>query len=135
MQRVRLLLLVESIAFLTAATIHFGMLSGASHREAGVAETAIGAVLLGGLASSWIRPGWTGRIGLAAQSFALVATLIGVWMTFVGLSPRTAPDLVYLAGSAALLTAGILIVRRDFPGGSRAQARPATALQSRRRRP
>lgn len=67
-RKIRLFLFVETAAFFTAASIHFGLLvNGYEHRKACIAESAIGAVLLVGLASTWIRPGSTRKFGLAAQ--------------------------------------------------------------------
>ena len=49
-QKIRLFLLLEASTFLAAALIHSGIVvDGYEHREAGVAESVIGVVLLAGL--------------------------------------------------------------------------------------
>jgi hypothetical protein len=48
--------------------------------------------LLVGLAWTWIRPASARAAGLAAQGFALVGTLVGIFTIAVGVGPRTAPD-------------------------------------------
>ena len=63
-QRVQLFLFAEAAAFLIAASIHFGLLmTGYEHQKAGIAETVIGVVLLGGLAATLVSPGSTRAAG------------------------------------------------------------------------
>jgi hypothetical protein len=119
-RRIRGFLIVEAAAFLAAASIHFGLLFGGyGHREAGIAETVIAVVLLGGLAWTWIRPASTGRAALVVQAFALFGTLVGIWTILVGIGPRTAPDVAYHATIAAVLMAGLLVVPRAPLAGAR----------------
>src|SRR5512138_798732 len=106
--RLRILLLVEGGSFLAASLVHRGVLvAGYEHDRAAVAETVIGAVLLAGLAASAVRPPWTRAAGIAAQSFALAGTLVGITMVAIGVGPRTAPDVVYHAAILTLLAAGL----------------------------
>jgi hypothetical protein len=110
---IRIFLLVEAAAFLTAALIHLGLLSvGYEHREAGIAESVIAAVLLIGLAWSWIRPASTRRAGRAAQGFALFGTLVGLVTIAIGVGPRTIPDIAYHFAIAAVLVWGLVVARR-----------------------
>ena len=77
MQTIRFLLLFEAAAFAAAALIHFGVIAaGHGHQKAGVAESAIAAVLFTGAILTCLSRTWTRGIGLAAQAFALLA--IGV---------------------------------------------------------
>lgn len=69
-------------------------------------------VLLVGWASTWIRPIWTRRLGLAAQGFALLGALVGVFTIVVGVGPRTTPDVAYHIGILALLVWGLILTAR-----------------------
>jgi hypothetical protein len=112
-QRIRAFLLLEAAAFVAAALAHSGVLvDGYEHREARVAESVIALVLLGGLMLTWIRPAWTREAGLAAQGFALLGTLVGVFTIVVGVGPRTAPDIVYHLGIVAVLIWGLVVAVR-----------------------
>lgn len=104
----RALLGVEGVSFLLASTIHAGILiTGYVHRDAMVAEGVIGVVLLVGLATTWIRPRSLASIAAAVQSFALVGTLIGLWMILIGVGPRTVPDVVYHVVIVGVLLVGL----------------------------
>jgi hypothetical protein len=60
--RIRGFLLVESAAFIAALLVHFGFVTtGYEHWKAGTAESVIAAVLLAGLAITWLRPGSAAR--------------------------------------------------------------------------
>jgi hypothetical protein len=83
-------MLCQGLSLIVAALIHFGVLmTGYEHRRAGTAETVIGVVLLGALISTWIRPQATRTIGLSAQGFALLGTLVGIFTIVIGVGPRT----------------------------------------------
>jgi hypothetical protein len=71
-------MLFKAITFGAAAFIHFGLLiSGNEHQKAGIAESVIALVLLGGFALTWIRPRSTRAVGLTTQAFAPLGTLVG----------------------------------------------------------
>lgn len=112
-QRIQLFLLFEAAAFFGAALIHFGVLMhGYEHQKAGTAETVIGVVLLLGLVVTWIRPGSTRGAGLAAQGFALLGTLVGIFTIAIGVGPRTLPDIVYHIGIVVALVSGLVVSAR-----------------------
>ena len=69
-------------------------------------------MLLVGLALSCIRPGTTRRVGLAAQIFALLGTLVGVVAIAIGVGPRTAPDIAYHIGIVVVLVSGLIVAAR-----------------------
>jgi len=118
---IRRFLLLEATAFAAAASVHFGAsISGYEHRRAAVAESVIAAVLLAGLAVTWIAPRWAGRVGLAAQAFALLGTLVGVLTIAVGVGPRTVPDVIYHVAIVAVLIWGLIVARRA-PNGAAGQ--------------
>ena len=118
-QRIRAFLLVEAVAFAAAALVHSGVLvDGYEHREARVAESVIALVLLAGLVVTWIRPAWTREAGIAAQGFALLGTLVGVFTIVVGVGPRTAPDIVYHVGIVAVLVWGLVVAVRTAADAS-----------------
>lgn len=103
-QTIRIFMLFEAATFSAAALIHSGMLvAGYEHHKARIAEGVITIVLLAAVASTWVRPAWTRRAGLAARLFALVGTLIGVFTIIVGVGPRTLPDIAYHAAIVAVL--------------------------------
>ncbi len=113
-RKVRLLLLIEGATFALAALIHFGvLLEGYEHGRAGTAESVIAVVLLGGALLTWLRPVWTRRIGLIAQGFALLGTLVGLFTVAIGVGPRTVPDIVYHILILALLAWGFMTTRSE----------------------
>lgn len=119
---IRLFMLVEAAAFVAAALIHSGaLLAGYEHRRACIAESVIAAVLLAGLASSWIRPAWTRTVGTAAQGFALLGTLVGLFTIAIGVGPRTVPDLAYHATIIVVLAWGLVVAARARPAGQPAR--------------
>ena len=110
---IRLFLLVEGASFFAAGTIHRGVLiTGYAHQQASIAETTIAVVLLIGLGLTWIWPAQTRLIGLVAQAFALLGTLVGVFTIAIGVGPRTAPDIVYHLAVLTVLTWGIAVAAR-----------------------
>ena len=110
---IRLFILFEGAAFITAALTHFGILmKGYQHQKAGTAESVIGIVLLCGLALTWIRPASTRGIGLAVQAFALFGTLVGIFTIVIGVGPRTAPDITYHVVVVIVLICGIAATTR-----------------------
>jgi hypothetical protein len=116
-QSIRLFLLFEAATFVVASLVHFGLfVSGYEHRAAGIAEGLIAVVLLTGLAATWIVPRSTRRVGLAAQAFALLGTLVGVFTIVVGVGPRTVPDIAYHVGIVAVLIWGLSVARSAPPG-------------------
>jgi hypothetical protein len=112
-QTIRLFLLFEAATFVAAALVHSGaLIDGYEHRQARTAESVIAVVLLVGLALTWIRRAWTRTVGLAAQAFALLGTLTGVFFIAVGLGPRTAPDVAYHLAIVAVLAWGLVVAKR-----------------------
>jgi hypothetical protein len=118
MTRTRWFVLAEAASFATAALVHFGVLfHGYEHGKAGTAESVIAAVLLAGLALTWIRPASTRSAGLAVQAFALLGTLVGVFTIAVGVGPRTVPDVAYHVAIVAVLAWGLVAAARSAPQG------------------
>jgi hypothetical protein len=111
---IRRFLALEAIAFVAAALVHAGvLLGGYAHRQARIAESVIAAVLLAGLAYSWLRPSSTRRTGLAVQVFALLGTLVGAFTIAIGVGPRTVPDIVYHVGLLVVLSWGLVVAARS----------------------
>jgi predicted tellurium resistance membrane protein TerC len=110
---IRLFMLVEALSFSVAALIHSGaLIAGFEHERARIAEGVIAIVLFVGLALTWTRAAWTPAVGLTAQGFALLGTLVGVFMIAVGVGPRTVPDVVYHAAIVIVLACGLRIAAR-----------------------
>ena len=110
---IRLFLLLEAAAFVAAASVHFSLvIAGYEHRKAGVAESVIAAVLILALAVTSLGRTWTRRVGLAAQAFALVGTLIGVFTITIGVGPRTLPEVAYHFAIMAVLIWGLVVAVR-----------------------
>jgi hypothetical protein len=110
---IRLFMLVEGASFLVASLIHAGLLiAGYEHVAASTAEGVIAAVLIAGLLLSFIPRAWTRWIGLVAQGFALLGTLVGLFTIAVGIGPQTVPDLVYHATILVVLAWGLVVAAR-----------------------
>ena len=122
-QSIRLFLLLEGASFVVAGLVHAGVLvDGYAHREASIAESVIGGVLLVGCGLAWLWPARTRPIGLAAQAFALLGTLVGVFTIAVGVGPRTVPDIAYHAAILAALVWGLVVAARARADGASAPA-------------
>lgn len=110
---IRRFMLVEAASFVAASLIHFGVLiTGYEHPQARVAEAVIAAVLIIGLMLTFVSRAWTRPIGFAAQGFALLGTLVGLFTIAIGVGPRTVPDLVYHATILAVLIWGLIVTAR-----------------------
>jgi len=110
---IRLFMILEAGAFMTAALIHFGVLiHGYEHLKAGTAESVIAVVLLVGLAAAWMGPGSIRSVGLAAQAFALLGTLVGILTIAIGVGPRTVPDVLYHVAIVVVLVSGLIAAMR-----------------------
>jgi hypothetical protein len=108
MAPIRLLLLLQGGSLVIAALVHGGVvLGGYEHQQAATAESIIGSVLLAALTLTWIRPAWTRTIAIAAQTFGLLGTLVGMFTIAIGIGPRTAPDVVYHLVLLTLLVFGL----------------------------
>lgn len=113
-QTMRALLGAEGISFLLAAAVHAGVLiTGYEHREAMLAESVLGTVLLVGLAVTLVRPRSLFAVAAGVQAFALLGTLVGIWTIIVGIGPRTLPDVVYHVVIVVALVAGIVLAWRN----------------------
>ena len=118
---IRTFLLVDAASFAAAALVHFGVLTrGYEHQQAGTAESVIAIVLFFGLALSSAGVS-TRAAGLAAQAFAFVGTLVGIFTIAIGVGPRTGPDIAYHAAIVAVLVVG-LILAALAPAGSTQRA-------------
>ncbi len=112
-QAIRLFLLLEAIGFAAASLVHSGVLIGGyEHAQARVAEGVIAVVLVIGLLLTFVNQAWTRPVGLAAQGFAILGTLVGLFTIAVGIGPRTVPDLVFHAGILVLLVWGLIVTGR-----------------------
>jgi hypothetical protein len=83
--------------------------SGYEHREARNAETVIGVVLVAGAMLTWIRPASARAAGLAAQGFALLGTLVGIFTIVIGVGPRSVLDIIYHVAIVAVLVRGLVV--------------------------
>jgi hypothetical protein len=106
-------MLFEAVTFLAASCIHLGLfVQGYEHREAHIAETVIGMVLLIAILVATIRPSSTRAAGLVGQGFALLGTLVGLFTIAVGVGPRTVPDVVYHVAVVVVLIWGLMVTKR-----------------------
>lgn len=109
-QTIRFFLLLAGISFVGAGLVHSGALvTGYEHQQAATAESVIAVVLLVGLGLTWVWPPRTRLIGLAAQAFALLGTLAGVFTITVGVGPRTVPDIAYHLAILVVLVGGLVV--------------------------
>jgi len=113
MRTIRLFLFLEAATFIIASLIHSGrLIQGYEHPQARIAEGVIAIVLLGGLALTWIRPMSVRAVGLAAQGFALLGTLVGAFTIAIGVGPRTPPDIAYHIAILVALVLGLRVAAR-----------------------
>jgi hypothetical protein len=111
-------LIVEAAGFITAALIHWGVIAtGYEYGGAAIPEGVIGVVLLGGLILSLVLPTRTRIIGLATQGFALAGTLIGIFVSVIGVGPNTLPDILFHIGILAVLLTGLVVTVRSGRSG------------------
>jgi hypothetical protein len=109
---VRALLLLQIAIFVSAASMHFGLLfEGYRHRTAGTAESLIAIVLLAGLALTWV-PSWARRAAIGAQAFGIVGVLVGLFTIAIGVGPGTRIDLAFHAAMLTTLIVGMAIAAR-----------------------
>jgi hypothetical protein len=109
----RLFMLVEAATFIVAASVHAGrLIPGYEHREARIAETVIGMVLVAGAMLTWIRPVSARAAGVAAQGFALLGTSVGIFTIVIGVGPRSVLDVIYHVAIVAVLVWGLVVAWR-----------------------
>ena len=114
---VRWCLAAEVLIFAVAALVHAGvLLTGYEHREARIAESVIGLVLLAGLLTTVAAPRFARRAGLGAQGFALLGTMVGLFTIAVGIGPRSVFDLVLHSTMIIVLVTGLIVVSRQRVG-------------------
>ncbi len=119
-QTIRLFLLFQGASFVIAGLIHRGMLIGNyQHPQAATAESTIAAVLLVAFGLTWLWPARTRLIGIAAQAFALLATLVGAFTIAIGVGPRTVPDIAYHLAILVALIWGLVVAARAPAAGPR----------------
>lgn len=107
---IRFLLILQAVAFGAASLVHAGVLmTGYEHRQASIAEAVIGGVLFVAFLVSLATPAWTRLVGLAAQGFALVGTMVGILTILVGVGPQSTFDVVLHTGFVILLAAGLVL--------------------------
>jgi hypothetical protein len=112
-QTIRLFLLLTGISFVVAGLVHFGVLiEGYAHRQAAIAESTIAVVLLVSYGLTWVWPARTRWIGIVAQAFALLGTLVGAFTIAIGVGPRTAPDIAYHVAILVVLVCGLVVTVR-----------------------
>src|SRR4030088_1400362 len=113
MRTIPLFLLVEGTSFSVAGLVHGGgVLNAYQDQPASIAESTIAVALLVGFALTQSWPSRTRVIGLAAQTFALLGTLLGAFVIAIGIGPRTLPDIAFHASMLALLTFGLVVSAR-----------------------
>ena len=121
------LLVFEAATYAIASLVHFGvMIHGFEHDRAGTAEAIIAAVLLVGLATTLLRPGWTPSAAFIAQLFALIGTVVGLFSIVVGFGPRTVPDVAYHAAIVVVLLVGLVVSWRSRAGANGLEREPAS---------
>ena len=109
----RVFLSVETAAFVAASLIHRGILvEGLRHQQAGTAEAVIAIVLALGLALTLGPAPWPIRAVIAAQAFALLGVLVGLFTIAIGVGPRMVPDLAYHAVILVVLIMGLIVMWR-----------------------
>jgi hypothetical protein len=112
-QTIRLFLLFQGASFVLAGLIHRGaLIGGYQHPQAATAESTIAIVLLVAFGLTWLWPIRTRLIGIVAQAFALLGTLVGVFTIAIGVGPRTALDIAYHLAIVVALVCGLVVAAR-----------------------
>lgn len=111
---VAVLMLVEAASLAVASSLHLGGLVDGRAKSfdpdaAGLAEAAIGVVLLVGALVMLRDPRRARTAGIAANAFALVGFLIGISETATG---GHAPDIAYHATVIPLLVISLVVLLR-----------------------
>ena len=107
---VRIILLIEAVAFIIAGAIHSGLfVAFDTHHQAAIAESIIGFVLVIGFGLTWVWSAQTRLIGLVAQTFAALGTMVGLFTIVVGVGPRSVGDIVFHLAILALLGWGLVV--------------------------
>ncbi len=107
---IRLFLILQSVLFLGAASLHFGFFGkGYEHTKARIAETIIGLVLVTGFILTLFSPDNQQVIARTVQAFALFGTCIGIFTIIVGVGPRTRIDIILHLCMITLLIWGIIL--------------------------
>jgi hypothetical protein len=110
---IRAFLAFEAVTFITAALIHAGVIGqGYQHPGAMTGESVIATALVIGLAFTWTTVASTRTVGLVAQGFALLGTLVGISTIVVGVGPQTLPDITYHLAITAVLIVGLVVAAR-----------------------
>ena len=113
MVTIPLLMFVEAIAFFIASAVHSGAFIDVSvDPAANIAEGIIGAVLLVGAIVTTVRPLWTRVVGVLAQGFGLLGSLIGLYLAIRGVGPNTVPDVIFHVAIVAMLAIGVVAALR-----------------------
>jgi hypothetical protein len=113
--RIRLMLGLETAIFFVAALIHFeALFEGYPDREAGIAESVIGLVLLAGLVYVAMVPKHTRAVALVVQGFALAGTFVGLSLLFT-VGPITGLDVAIHLVMVAVLVMGLVLTWKAPP--------------------
>jgi hypothetical protein len=65
-----------------------------------------------GATLTWVRPASARAAGLAAQGFALLGTLVGIFTIVIGVGPRSVLDIIYHVAIVAVLVWGLVVAWR-----------------------
>ncbi|HEU5349169.1 MAG TPA: hypothetical protein VFU63_11215 [Ktedonobacterales bacterium] len=115
-QTVRLFLLIEAVCFIAAGIIHTGMLVTFDVLPpAAVAESIIGVVLLIGLGLTWIWRSETRIIGLIVQGFAMLGTLVGLFIILSGAGVNAVLNISFHVIFLLVLAWGLVVTVRPSP--------------------
>ena len=113
MKTILVILGTEVLLFFGAVLFHLGLGGDRyRHREAFIAESVIGTVLLAGWIAAALSPSHLRPVSIGVQSFALFGTAVGLFTIAIGVGPRTAPDLALHACMILLLSIGLVAAFR-----------------------
>jgi hypothetical protein len=109
MNFIQKLLLFEALTFGAATLVHHGIIfPGYEHFQAATAESVIGLVLFVAFLLTFAMRTAQKKVGMLAQGFALLGTLVGAVMIAIGVGPQTTGDLIYHAFLLVLLLSGLV---------------------------
>jgi hypothetical protein len=100
----------EAVTLVIASILHFGVIKGATDRNAAIPELIIALVLLAGAAAVFMIPARAWGIAIGTTCFALVGVVYGLSLMASGHGPDKAANVTYHTFILAVLVIGLILM-------------------------